>query len=167
MYGRTNERRAEPREKIHYSHNIILELHAIQITNNFQQRLGNRNRATRKRSHRRWSQWVYLSTLGDLNETFAYVSFFRISPICNAGNKGGRRSPRSMRKSLTYEISESRTSQSETGTSDNCVGRIEGNFTDFLEMIGRTCLPSWSHRDLCGLCYVFLFNTNVVIVYTE
>ena len=44
-------------------------------------------------------------------------------------------------KSLTYEISGSQTGQLETGTSDNCVGRVEGKFGDFLEMIGRVHFP--------------------------
>lgn len=43
MKGKPNQKRT------HYSHNIILKLHAIQITNNFQRRLG--NRTTRKPLH--------------------------------------------------------------------------------------------------------------------
>lgn len=88
--------KGEPsQERTHYSHNIILKLHAIQITNNFHRGVaGNRNRATRQPSH--WSQWVYLNEHSDLNETFAYVYFFCTPSICNAGNKSGRRSPGSV-----------------------------------------------------------------------
>lgn len=72
--------------------------------------------------------------------------------------EGGHRS-HSTRKSLTYEISGRRTDRSETGTSDNCVGRIEGKFADFPQTIGRACslsLPRDFQRNPCGPYYVVL-----------
>lgn len=93
----------------------------------------------------------------DLNEIF--TKFCR--QIRNAGNKSGRRSPESF-YAEEFNLRNIRGENgliAETGTSDNCVGRIEGKFSDFPETIGRAYSPSLSHdlrRNPCGPYYVVL-----------
>lgn len=102
MYGRMEDELNQ--EGTHYSHNIILKLHAIRITNNF-------NFPTATWKSQSGDAQTFASTAvamalferarrckwNDVNGILhMYLYFFHKPSICNAGNKSGRRSPGSV-----------------------------------------------------------------------
>lgn len=106
-----------------------------------------------------------MSALGDLNETFAYVYFFRLPSICNASNKGRRRSPRSvyMEKFNLRNIREPNRSNRKPELRIIASVGLRKSFLSFPKRLGMDVFALViSDAILCDSYYTFLLATQVI-----